>query len=65
MGQVDKPEIKAGDLVKVWEAREGVVVGRYGNGYYEVLFKTQLGSPIIRACREQDLTLVQHPLQSS
>lgn len=65
MGQVDKPEIKAGDLVKVWEAREGVVVGHYGNGYYEVLFKTRLGSPIIRACREQDLTLVQHPLQSS
>ena len=52
MGQVIKPEIKAGDLVKVWEAREGVVVGRYGNGYYEVLFKTSRGNPIIRACRE-------------
>ncbi len=65
MGQVIKPEIKAGDLVKVWEAREGVVVGRYGNGYYEVLFKTSRGNPIIRACREQDLTLVQHPLQTA
>lgn len=65
MGQVDKSEIKAGDLVKVWEAREGVVVGRYGDGYYEVLFKTTRGNPIIRACREQDLTLVQHPMQSS
>jgi len=49
----------------VWEAREGVVVGRYGDGYYEVLFKTARGNPIIRACREQDLTLVQHPLQVS
>lgn len=65
MGIAPKPEIKAGDLVKVWELREGVVVGRYGNGYYEVLFKTTRGNPIIRACREQDLTLVQHPLQSS
>lgn len=65
MDRVTKPEISAGDLVKVWEAREGVVVGRYGNGYYEVLFKTARGNPIIRACREQDLTLVQHPLKAS
>lgn len=65
MGTVSNSEIKAGDLVKVWDIREGVVVGRYGDGYYEVLLKTSLGNPIIRACREQDLILVQHPQQNA
>lgn len=49
----------AGDLVKVWGTRDGIVVGRYGNGYYEVLFKTPSGASTIRAVREQDISLVQ------
>lgn len=49
----------AGDLVKVWGTRDGIVVGRYGNGYYEVLFKTPNGASTIRAVREQDISLVQ------
>lgn len=49
----------AGDLVKVWGTRDGIVVGKYGNGYYEVLFKTPRGSSSIRAVREQDIALVQ------
>jgi hypothetical protein len=54
-------EIREGDLVRVWETREGVVVGRYGDGYYEVLVKLPQGKSLVRACREQDLALVQHP----
>ncbi len=56
-----KDEIREGDLVRVWETREGVVVGRYGDGYYEVLVKLPQGKSLVRACREQDLALVQHP----
>ena len=58
-------EIREGDLVRVWETREGVVVGRYGDGYYEVLVKIPHGKSLVRACRAQDLVLVQHPLANS
>ena len=56
-----KDKIQEGDLVRVWETREGVVVGRYGDGYYEVLVRLPHGRSLVRACREQDLILVQHP----
>lgn len=59
-----KDEIREGDLVRVWETRDGVVVGRYGDGYYEVLVKLPQGKSLVRACREQDLALVQHPTVS-
>jgi hypothetical protein len=47
-----------GDLVQVWDNREGVVVGSYGIGYYEVLFKTPSGTTV-RAVRDQDIKLIQ------
>lgn len=56
-----KDEIRVGDLVRVWARRMGVVVGRYGNGYYEVLVDLSHGRSHVRAYRERDLILVQHP----
>jgi hypothetical protein len=54
-------DIKPGDLVRVFNTRVGVVVGRYGDGFYEVLVKSHRGDATVSAYRDIDLSLVQHP----